>query len=945
MKLLGGFAILIALMLCIAWYANSTLGTIHGRFNQLVDVASVRILLAARIQRDLLEYHRTEKNVVLADSGAAMDEHIAAMERTAAIMQERLARLKDISSETGQEALAAFDTAYEDFMKVSTRVREAARRNTTKRAVALSTGKSQDLYTQARMALQAAAERTDAVIAELSKRAEVAATKARVASRLVEELLRIQRAENNVLLEPSLERRKPYETMRQTGFTAVHDAAAQLDMLAYEDEQPILSTFKRAVRVFMNLSDEVVAIGLLAETPEEIQEARELSAGKGQAAFEKVEAALQDLMQRSDATNKDSIAAKDQATARSLHIARTLQYLNAAQQAEKNFIVALTMAEQDSYEAEMQTLAANIEQELATLLDLTSEDEKAVLSQVQALHQAWLANNTEIRQLSRENSNVVARQLSDQEGQRAFAAAMSAMQTMQDTEEHAMQTQRASSAATYQQAKWLMLLLVVCSIVLSVIIAFWVTLGISRALRIMVRVATNIAQGDIDQQIEMTSRDELGTLAAAFRGMVAYIGGIATASQALSQGDLSTEVTVQSERDLLSKNFMQVTNTLRALISETQRLVQSAQAGRLDQRGDAEQFQGGYHDLIDSLNVLLDAVVTPISDAASVLNRVAARDLTTRMHGDYAGDFAAIKQSLNTAIGNLDAGMMQVSMSTQQVAAAASQINEGSQTMAQSATEQASTLQQVVSHLQQVAFMSQQNTASAQEARGLADTARRSADQGTASMQRLSRSMDDIKTASDQTAKIIRTIDDIAFQTNLLALNAAVEAARAGDAGKGFAVVAEEVRNLAIRSAEAARNTAALIEQASRKATDGVTQNGEVLAHLEEIVTQVHKVSEVMEEIATASDRQQQGIRQLDTAVAQLNVATQQTAAQADVAASTAEELANQSHEMQDLVLTFSLTQGASEELWGDTDRPDAVAGADADEPWFAVPSGSRQSV
>jgi methyl-accepting chemotaxis protein len=178
-------------------------------------------------------------------------------------------------------------------------------------------------------------------------------------------------------------------------------------------------------------------------------------------------------------------------------------------------------------------------------------------------------------------------------------------------------------------------------------------------------------------------------------------------------------------------------------------------------------------------------------------------------------------------------------------------------------------------------------------------------------MQRLSQAIVDIKRASDETAKIVKTIDEIAFQTNLLALNAAVEAARAGDAGKGFAVVAEEVRNLAMRSAEAAKNTARLIEEAVHKAEGGVTLNQEVLQNLEEIVSQVHKVSEVIGEIAAASEQQQQGVVQLNTAVEQLNQVTQQTAANSEETASTAQELSIQAAEMRHLVQAFQLSPAA----------------------------------
>jgi len=179
-------------------------------------------------------------------------------------------------------------------------------------------------------------------------------------------------------------------------------------------------------------------------------------------------------------------------------------------------------------------------------------------------------------------------------------------------------------------------------------------------------------------------------------------------------------------------------------------------------------------------------------------------------------------------------------------------------------------------------------------------------------MKRLSEAIDKIKVSSDSTAKIVKTIDEIAFQTNLLALNAAVEAARAGDAGKGFAVVAEEVRNLAMRSADAAKNTANMIEESVKNAEGGVSINQEVLRNLTEINSQVNKVSAVMAEIAAASEQQSQGVEQVNTAVEQMNTVTQQVAANAEESASAAEELSGQSEEMKGMVGAFRLTNASN---------------------------------
>jgi PAS domain S-box-containing protein len=301
---------------------------------------------------------------------------------------------------------------------------------------------------------------------------------------------------------------------------------------------------------------------------------------------------------------------------------------------------------------------------------------------------------------------------------------------------------------------------------------------------------------------------------------------------------------------------------------------------------------------------LLEHGVTVLGE---VMKAAAAKDLTRRVEGGLVGGLGTLEESINGCLEVLERALSQVREASEQVTSAASQISSDSQSLSEGATEQASAIQEVSSSLQEMSSMTKQNAANAREARSLSETARSLAERGTESMKRLSAAIHEIKVSADSTAKIVKTIDEIAFQTNLLALNAAVEAARAGDAGKGFAVVAEEVRNLAIRSAEAARNTAALIETSVKNAEGGVAINQAVLENLEAINSQVNKVNEVMSEIAAASDQQSQGIGQISTAVEQMNQVTQKVAANAEESASAAEELSSQAAELRGMVGEFRL--------------------------------------
>ncbi|RPJ58858.1 MAG: chemotaxis protein, partial [Acidobacteria bacterium] len=212
------------------------------------------------------------------------------------------------------------------------------------------------------------------------------------------------------------------------------------------------------------------------------------------------------------------------------------------------------------------------------------------------------------------------------------------------------------------------------------------------------------------------------------------------------------------------------------------------------------------------------------------------------------------------------------------------------------------------SSLQEMTAMATQSTASAKEATTLSNHSRVSLDRGLKSMSELSRVIDLIKASADSTAKVVKTIDELAFQTNLLALNAAVEAARAGESGRGFAVVADEVRSLSMRSAEAAKNSADLIEGSVRNALAGVNVNRQVAEELNEINEQVRKATQVMSEIAAASEQQQLGINQINAAVEQMRQVTQQTAASSEESAAAAVELSQESSDMKRVVGSFQLT-------------------------------------
>jgi methyl-accepting chemotaxis protein len=268
-----------------------------------------------------------------------------------------------------------------------------------------------------------------------------------------------------------------------------------------------------------------------------------------------------------------------------------------------------------------------------------------------------------------------------------------------------------------------------------------------------------------------------------------------------------------------------------------------------------------------------------------------------------------IARSITRPIYRVIEGMSQAA---DQVTGASEQVSQSSQSMAEGASEQASSLEETSASLEEMASMTRQNAEHANQCDTLMGETKQTVAGMAQAMTEMSGAIQDIKKSSDDTAKIIKTIDEIAFQTNLLALNAAVEAARAGDAGKGFAVVAEEVRNLAQRSAEAAKQTSAMLEQARKNADNGVQVAEKVTEALQATVGNTGKVAQLIDEIAMASKEQAQGIDQVNTAVAQMDQVTQSNAANSEEAASASEELSAQARELDDMVAVLGTIVGGS---------------------------------
>jgi len=381
--------------------------------------------------------------------------------------------------------------------------------------------------------------------------------------------------------------------------------------------------------------------------------------------------------------------------------------------------------------------------------------------------------------------------------------------------------------------------------------------------------------------------------------------------QKVSEGNLSVKNDIKSNDEIgdLSNAMQNMVLAIQRTMDDCVYLSEEALEGRLSTRADASKHGNDFAKLVGNINKTLDAIVNPLKEAMKVMDSMANKDLTARLQGDYKGDLLTFKENINLAGKTLEESIAQVDTTVEQIFAASKEITSGSQSLAEATSQQASSLEEISSSLEEINSLTSSNADSAKSGLKLADQAVLAVDHGSVAMDKMNKAMEYIQHSSKETAKIIKTIDEIAFQTNLLALNAAVEAAHAGDAGKGFAVVAEEVKNLALRSAEAAKTTNSLIDESSKNSETGSSIVEQVTKSFLEMKDQFNKVKSIVNEISASSDEQANGVQQISIGVNELNKGTQQNAANAEESAAAAQELNSQADELKGLVDNFTISR------------------------------------
>jgi methyl-accepting chemotaxis protein len=547
-------------------------------------------------------------------------------------------------------------------------------------------------------------------------------------------------------------------------------------------------------------------------------------------------------------------------------------------------------------DAAIQKARETVETELKNYELLISDDkDKQMLAEDRALAMTYFAKNDEVLALSRANKNDQARALQEQNAQQAekFRAALDAH--MKFNEELA---KKGAADAVSAKRRAAIVAVVLSSLLLIVVAVSSVLIGrsIIRPLNQAVTDAGRMAKGDLEFEIDLQRKDEIGTLFTSMRALQAAV---------------------------------------QRMIADADNLSKAAVEGRLSTRVDASQHQGDFRKIVQGVNDTLDAVVGPLNVAANYIDRIAKGEQPPKITDTYRGDFNAIKDNLNAlieALGKVTQAAQQISGGNlkvqvrerseqddlmralrtmveklsevvHEVTAAANNVASGSQEMSssaeelsQGATEQASSIEEVSASMEEMGANIKQNADNAMQTEKIALKASNDAREGGEAVSKTVEAMKSI-------ASKISIIEEIARQTNLLALNAAIEAARAGEHGKGFAVVASEVRKLAERSQKAAGE----ITDLSRSSVKVAEQAGELLGR---ILPDVQKTAGLVQEITSASKEQDSGATQITKALQQLDSVIQQNASAAEEMASTAEQLSTQAETLQGAISFFQTDEG-----------------------------------
>ena len=595
----------------------------------------------------------------------------------------------------------------------------------------------------------------------------------------------------------------------------------------------------------------------------------------------------------------------------------------------------------------------------------SSAKEKAIYEKVKKARAAYFEAHDRISTAVAADDFETAKAISTNESRFLRRELFNQLKALSQYNVDNLAAQVAASERAYSRTVLAMCVGLGVAVLLAVFLAIAITRSITGPLGQVVRAVNAVSRGDLSIKVERGHRDELGQMLAStdemmkmlrrfsdetqhmvhmhagenisqrvsedFPGvygdlargintmMFEHLDAIVDAIAILNRyaaGDLSQDARrLPGQRAMLHESMDRAKASLSAINGEIKRLAAAAALGDFSQRGDAQRFEHDFRVMIDGLNAMMAVSDTNLGQLSQLLQAIARGDLTARMDGDFHGVFARMRDDANATVAQLTDIVSRIQDASTAINTAAGEIASGNADLSRRTEQQAANLEETAASMEELTSTVRQNADSARQANQLAIGAASVASQGGHVVGQVVTTMRDIEAASRKIAEIIAVIDGIAFQTNILALNAAVEAARAGEQGRGFAVVASEVRTLAQRSANAAKEIKGLIEASVDQVSTGSNLVNQAGATMGEIVASVQRVTDIMAEIAAASQEQSAGIEQVNQTITQMDETTQQNAAVVEEVAATAGDLRQQAQGLEQAVSVFRLAGSPSEEV------------------------------